>query len=760
MSAFVQIITKWKENDNTFVFDISKFKNYYKSVTKIEIVNLLICEDETHAHFEHPKDTGTYPTDEDYQNKIRVSVPRPRTVEHRRRTIYFVPNLNLETEPLAEDLTEHVRVRRQIEPKRFKRELIEPNAIESTIKFEKSQISTRFTVKPDEFVDRIVPKINTSHFAKTSRNNFNSLLFGVFSIKKTSEIETDTPSFQITLPARTALVAKCPEFFNALGFENQINYLVQGMHGFKNTTNTPITFDGKQIPNSNMNALYIISQTTRGVKPENSVKIPKYIDFIYITFNKEQKNKLFFNIPTNCQNASLQETYAFVVSLFDTIMKTDTFILDTKILSTVVQLDNRANNIVLSLVPSSSKNFELSLVIGTDLQDYYKFQPNFTWNTSIRSIISGPLPRSVICKKIVQDQPSTSTSGIIKPLIDVITTSETEEFTEAVVVSDTEEEEETFSSPVGIMPVQRTPPPKPVYSNVPTPSIAIPVRVKTPSPPISPISNPLPPIKVMHSPKINPTVTVEARVRTPTPPRVRTPTPPIAVQPPIVRTPTPPPLPPVEVQPPRIRKPTPPPLPPVEVLLPRIRTPTPPIVVQPPIVRIPTPPPLPPIALQPPIVIQPPVIVQPPADNPVILIEDVDLPILIDEPILEEEPLVEEEILFEEIEIDNPVPPRPDTFIQFNPHYNPLLFPVVNEERYPTESVLIVQEGQNSDYIPSYGICTIAAFCKANKLSKSQTFKIDWKSNNLLSFQMVDRHLRLFTPKSDQYVSFFLKIDL
>ena len=115
--------------------------------------------------------------------------------------------------------------------------------------------------------------------------------------------------------------------------------------------------------------------------------------------------------------------------------------------------------------------------------------------------------------------------------------------------------------------------------------------------------------------------------------------------------------------------------------------------------------------------------------------------------------------LFDIIEIDNPVPREENTFTIFDPHFNPhSLHPAIPANTFPTHTVLIIKEGENNDYIPSFGICTIAAFLSGKTLTKSNSYSIDWKSCDTITFQLVDRHLKIFSPSNAQFVSFFLKI--
>ena len=44
-------------------------------------------------------------------------------------------------------------------------------------------------------------------------------------------------------------------------------------------------------------------------------------------------------------------------------------------------------------------------------------------------------------------------------------------------------------------------------------------------------------------------------------------------------------------------------------------------------------------------------------------------------------------------------------------------------------------------------------------ISKTNSFKVDWETTDNLTFQMIDRHLDVYSPAQQQYVSMFLKLD-
>ena len=163
MSSYVQVISQWKNEETTILFDISKFKNHFKYVKKIEIVNVLFCDSDEHNHFTNPKKRSAYPSDEIYQEKIRIQVPRPQPVQFRRRTVYLHPNLQLNDDFTEEDIS--TRYKRSIidstegeQKKRTKRE-IDPYTISTIIEFTKPDIVTHMQIGKEFFFGKITTKI-------------------------------------------------------------------------------------------------------------------------------------------------------------------------------------------------------------------------------------------------------------------------------------------------------------------------------------------------------------------------------------------------------------------------------------------------------------------------------------------------------------------------------------------------------------------------------------------------------------------------
>ena len=217
MASYVQVISQWKNEETTILFDISKFKNHFKYVKKIEIVNVFFCDSEEHNHFTNPKKRSAYPSDEIYQEKIRIQVPRPQPVQYRRRTVYLHPNLQLNDDFRQEEEDISHRYKRSItdstereRKKRTKRE-INPYNISTIIEFTKPEITSSIQVAPDYFLDKLLLRLNVSIF-ENANNHFNNIMLGEFNIETRTD-EDDREILQLTLPAKTSIVCKCSIFF-------------------------------------------------------------------------------------------------------------------------------------------------------------------------------------------------------------------------------------------------------------------------------------------------------------------------------------------------------------------------------------------------------------------------------------------------------------------------------------------------------------------------------------------------------------------
>ena len=273
MTSYVQVITQWNPQESTLTFDISKFKNYYSNVKKIEIASILFCEDDTHHHFETTKKTSAYPTQENYQEKITITVPKPQVLEHRRKTIYFLPKLQLDSELNSgnSEFENYQRIKRNTEEKiinkrskRIKRNTISPNELLISIEFTKPLIKSTIVDPQSIFIDSLIFRIE-SHFQKANEK-FNNLLLGKFSIiQNDNESDDSKASVTITLPAKTTLYVECPQFFNAIVFEDHVTNIAEKKFGFKNETNFQKEILGNPINIASLSLLYVTYQEKIGI---------------------------------------------------------------------------------------------------------------------------------------------------------------------------------------------------------------------------------------------------------------------------------------------------------------------------------------------------------------------------------------------------------------------------------------------------------------------------------------------------------------
>ena len=102
-AGFVQVITEWRAEDPTFVFDISKFKQYYKHVKSIEIVNGIFCltvvapAAPLHAHFTNTKKQVHIQTMTIIKKELQLGFPDHKWLNIVEEQCIYCPIYNLMT---------------------------------------------------------------------------------------------------------------------------------------------------------------------------------------------------------------------------------------------------------------------------------------------------------------------------------------------------------------------------------------------------------------------------------------------------------------------------------------------------------------------------------------------------------------------------------------------------------------------------------------------------------------------------------------
>jgi len=184
-------------------------------LVELELVNIIICQNAAHNHFEAFPPTADYPTAAtEYRDKITIKVPRPQPLVHRRRTRYFT---------FPEDAPPTVN-------KRSKRTL--PRGIASLGDYQveyrarfNSPLHT-FDVTPLNILSPagLVRKLQEQARPRIERH-FQRLLADLpsYELDTTGSTRRSSYKIKITLPPQTRQFCSHKEIFTILGFENQIS---------------------------------------------------------------------------------------------------------------------------------------------------------------------------------------------------------------------------------------------------------------------------------------------------------------------------------------------------------------------------------------------------------------------------------------------------------------------------------------------------------------------------------------------------------
>ena len=222
----LQLIGRLDPNETYAMFNIENVTNILTgNWINLELLNIIICQDQDHSHFES-SETAPYPTDPNrYQDKIFVTIPKPRQVKFRRRTFQITDQVPM---PLSQDAPavavplKRQRLRRSIQ--------LSPLQMEYSAIF-KANIH-RFDIAdfPNNSVARLIDKLQNDQRLRIV-NHFQKLLKSWPSYELISDLSSrrGPKKVKIVLPSLTRLMCTSREMFKLLGFENQIVALnVQG----------------------------------------------------------------------------------------------------------------------------------------------------------------------------------------------------------------------------------------------------------------------------------------------------------------------------------------------------------------------------------------------------------------------------------------------------------------------------------------------------------------------------------------------------
>ena len=213
----LQLVGRLDPNETYAVFDIENVTNLMSgNWINLELLNIIICQNQDHSHFELAE-RAEYPSDpERYQEKILITVPNPRQVTFRRRTLQWTEHVpHLTNEPAAKRRRRH---RRDVE-------MLEPLQMEYSATF-RSNIH-RFEVPdfPNKSVARMIEKMQQEQRLRVV-NHFQKLLKGVPNFELIEEPgRRGTRRVKITLPPLTRLMCTSMEVFNIMALGNKVTTL-------------------------------------------------------------------------------------------------------------------------------------------------------------------------------------------------------------------------------------------------------------------------------------------------------------------------------------------------------------------------------------------------------------------------------------------------------------------------------------------------------------------------------------------------------
>jgi len=210
----------------------------------LELVNIIICKQEDHDHFQ-PVQKADYPKDPNrYQETITVRQPRPQSLVFRRRTTIHVPDLDPPQPRERRDASDE-----EEEPE--EEELGELD-LKYAAAFKDSMLEFIIDQFPDLSLESLVTTVLQTKLCPAVQNHFQRLLhhlptFDLVDPLTDEEIRQRKKRVQIKLPPRTRLMCGDPQFFVYLGLLESATELpeVHGLYALVNDTMaTTKTFTG------------------------------------------------------------------------------------------------------------------------------------------------------------------------------------------------------------------------------------------------------------------------------------------------------------------------------------------------------------------------------------------------------------------------------------------------------------------------------------------------------------------------------------
>jgi hypothetical protein len=191
---------------------------------ELELVNLTICHNPEHNHFEPFPPTAPYPvTDDGWTEKITIRVPRPMPLVHRRRTRFFTfPD---DPAPMVQYVEDS-----EIHHKRYKRSPKVQPLTEYQVEYRGRFLNSSFPIEIAGVLQgaytsssKIVKYLHGAVRPRIERH-FQQLLLSrpAFEIDCSDSSRRNFCRLKITLPAQTRFLCNSKVFYNILGFVTQL----------------------------------------------------------------------------------------------------------------------------------------------------------------------------------------------------------------------------------------------------------------------------------------------------------------------------------------------------------------------------------------------------------------------------------------------------------------------------------------------------------------------------------------------------------
>ena len=210
----LQLVGRLDPNETFAMFDVENVTNLISgNWIHLELLNIIICQNQDHSHFELPE-TAPYPSDPDrYKEKIVKLFPNPRQVTFRRRTFQMIEHVPVpHIQPAAK------RPRRQ----RRHVEVLDPLQMEYSATFRSNIHRYEIPDFPNKSIARMIDKLQQEQRPRVV-NHFQKLLKGT----PTYELVEDAGrrgarKVKISLPPLTRLMCTSLEVFKLMALEGKV----------------------------------------------------------------------------------------------------------------------------------------------------------------------------------------------------------------------------------------------------------------------------------------------------------------------------------------------------------------------------------------------------------------------------------------------------------------------------------------------------------------------------------------------------------